>query len=80
MSTRRAKGAIDRGIALFVREAERGIDVWLPSPAATRHAHLLPGPWAPAEHPEKDGWALLYLAGVTHEELGLKTIRDFDEA
>lgn len=64
---------VNRDLALLSRTNKQNRQVWLLSPVAAKHAHLLPGQWVPAHDITAHGWSLLYSSGVTHEELGLRS-------
>ena len=66
-----AGGKLDYELAILTREDGPDTVVML-SPRSQKYVFGLPGDWVEAADPAAHGWTLLYSAGVSLDELGLR--------
>ncbi len=65
-------GCLDDHVALLSMKVESGGALLVLTPEAAAYAKALPGDWSDIQPPNLDGWSLLYTAGATMAELGLR--------
>ncbi len=68
-----AAGKLDRRIGLFSREQRFEKTILLLSPEAAKYAPHLPGSWTEEPDPARYRWAVLYTAGATLDDFGLRS-------
>lgn len=66
-----ATTGLDPNVALLCRDVDYKVTHLLLTPAAAKYADRLSGEWVPVD-PTPHGWAVLYSAGVTVADLGLR--------